>query len=44
MYKIMLGEEDIPTSEKRNVIMKGGSYSHKVLSKSIKNVNNDKTI
>jgi len=44
MYKIMLGEEDIPTSEKRNVIMKGATYSHKVLSKSIKNVNNDKTI
>ena len=44
MYRIMLGEEDIPTSKKRNSIMKGKKYSDKVLSKSIKNVNNDKTI
>ena len=44
MYRIMLGEEDIPTSTKRNVIMKGERYSDKVLIKSIKNVNNDKSI
>lgn len=44
MYRIMLGEEDIPTSTKRNVIMKGKRYSDKVLIKSIKNVNNDKSI
>lgn len=44
MYRIMLGEEDIPTSTKRNSIMKGKTYSDKVLIKSIKNVNNDKTI
>ena len=44
MYRIMLGEEDIPTSTKRNVIMKGKKYSDKVLIKSIKNVNNDKSI
>ena len=44
MYRIMLGEEDIPTSTKRNSIMKGKTYSDKVLIISIKNVNNDKTI
>ena len=44
IYRIMLGEEDIPTSKKRNVIMKGKRYSDKVLIKSIKNVNNDKSI
>ena len=40
----MLGEEDIPTSQQRNTIMKGKKYSDKVLIKSIKNVNNDKSI
>ena len=44
MYRIMLGEEDIPTSKKRNSIMKGKRYIDKVLIKSIKNVNNDKTL
>ena len=44
IYRIMLGEEDIPPSTKRNVIMKGKRYSDKVLIKSIKNVNNDKSI
>jgi hypothetical protein len=38
----MLGEEDIPTSTRRNIIMKGGSYMDKVLMTSIKNVNTDK--
>jgi|EP01047_Picozoa_sp_COSAG01_P079596 hypothetical protein len=38
----MLGEEDIPTSKRRNKIMKGGSYIDKVLITSIKNVNKDK--
>ncbi len=42
VYRIMLGEEDIPTSEKRNSIMKGKSYIDKVLQTSIYNVNNDK--
>lgn len=42
MYKIMLGQEDIPTSTRRNKIMKGESYMDKVLITSIKNVNNDK--
>jgi len=42
MYRIMLGHEDIPTSTKRNSIMKGLTYTDKVLIKSIKNVNKDK--
>lgn len=42
IYRIMLGEEDIPTS-RRNKIMSGKTYTDKVLSYSIKNVNNDKT-
>ena len=44
IYRIMLGEEDIPTSTKRNSIMKGKKYTDKVLIKSIKNVNNDKSL
>ena len=43
MYRIMLGEEDIPTSEKRNSIMRGKTYTDKVLQTAIKNVNKDKT-
>ena len=42
VYKIMLGEEDIPTSTRRNSIMKGKSYSDKVYSFAINNVNKDK--
>lgn len=42
IYRIMLGHEDIPTSTKRNSIMKGLTYTDKVLIKSIKNVNKDK--
>ena len=42
MYKIMLGEEDIPTSTRRNKIMKGQTYTDKVLMTSIDNVNKDK--
>ena len=42
MYKILLGEEDIPTSTRRNKIMKGQSYIDKVLITSINNVNKDK--
>ena len=38
----MLGEEDIPTSERRNKIMKGKTYMDKVLITSINNVNKDK--
>ncbi len=42
MYRIMLGEEDIPTSEKRNSIMRGKTYTDKVLQAAINNVNKDK--
>ena len=38
----MLGEDDIPTSERRNSIMKGKSYIDKVLQTAIYNVNKDK--
>ena len=41
VYRMMLGEEDIPTS-KRNSIMTGKTYTDKVLRKAIKNVNKDK--
>ncbi len=43
MYRIMLGEEDIPTSEKFNKVMKRESYMDKVLTISINNLNRDKT-
>jgi hypothetical protein len=39
----MLGEEDLPISERRNKIMRGKTYTDKVLKTAIKNVNNDKT-
>jgi len=42
IYKIMLGEENIPTSERRNTVIKCKSYSNKVLTKAIYNVNKDK--
>ncbi len=42
MYRIMLAEEDIPSSKRRNIIMKGETYTDKVLKTSIKNVNKDK--
>jgi DNA-binding PadR family transcriptional regulator len=42
IYRIMLGEDDIPTSERRNKIMKGNTYIDKVLQTSIYNVNKDK--
>ncbi len=43
IYRIMLGEEDIPETEKSNKIMKRNSYMDKVLTVAIKNVNKDKT-
>ena len=43
IYRIMLGEEDIPETENSNKIMKRTSYMDKVLSVAIKNVNKDKT-
>jgi hypothetical protein len=42
IYRIMLGEDDIPVSKRRNKIIKGKSYIDKVLTKSIYNVNKDK--
>tara|TARA_Y100001973_G_scaffold25710_1_gene38531 strand:+ start:395 stop:850 length:456 start_codon:yes stop_codon:yes gene_type:complete len=42
IYRIMLGEEDIPTTESANHIMKGKTYMDKVLIRSIKNLNADK--
>jgi hypothetical protein len=42
MYRIMLGEEEIPTSTKRNAIMKRETYTDKVLSSSIMHLNKDK--
>jgi hypothetical protein len=38
----MLGEEDVPISKRRNKIMRGQTYTDKVLITAIKNVNNDK--
>tara|TARA_Y100000356_G_scaffold55059_1_gene44448 strand:+ start:401 stop:844 length:444 start_codon:yes stop_codon:yes gene_type:complete len=43
MYRIMLGEDDIPTSARRNKLIKGISYTDKVMTKAIYNVNKDKT-
>ena len=43
MYRIMLGEEDIPTSERFNKVMKRETYMDKVLTMSILNTNKDKT-
>jgi len=43
IYRIMLCEDDIPISKRRNKIIKGNSYIDKVLTKSIYNVNKDKS-
>ena len=43
MYRIMLGEEDIPTSTRRNPLMKKDTYSAKVYSAAFDKVNKDKT-
>ena len=43
MYRIMLGEEDIPTSERFNKVLKRDTYMDKVLTMSILNLNKDKT-
>ena len=42
MYRIMLGQEDVPISKRRNTIMRGKTYTDKVLITAIKNVNKDK--
>jgi hypothetical protein len=41
IYRIMLGQEDIPEKERSNSIMRGETYMDKVLRVSIKNMNND---
>ena len=43
MYRIMLGEEDIPTSTRRNPLMKKDTYSAKVYSVAFDKINKDKT-
>ena len=42
MYRIILGEEDIPTTQS-NKVFDRKTYTDKVLSRSILNVNKDKT-
>jgi hypothetical protein len=42
MYRIMLGEEDIPTTARSNKIMKNNTYTDIVLRSAIHNLNKDK--
>ena len=42
IYRILIGEEDIPSSAKRNSIMKRKNYIDKVYSQAIKKFNNQK--
>ena len=42
IYRIMLGEEDLPISKRRNKLIAGKSYTDKVLTKAIYSVNKDK--
>ena len=42
VYRIMLGEEDLPISKRRNKLIAGDSYTDKVMTKAIYNVNKDK--
>ena len=41
MYRIMLGEEDLPTSKRRNPIMRGKTYTDKVFNKAIEDMLKD---
>ena len=41
MYRIILGEEEIPVNERSNKIMKRKSYTDKVLAVAIEHVNSD---
>ena len=43
IYRMMLGQEDIPSSHRRNSIMRCKTYIDKVLAVAIDNVNKDKT-
>ena len=42
IYRIMLGLDNIPTSERRNKLISGNSYTDKVMTTAIYNVNKDK--
>ena len=42
IYRIMLGLDDIPMSERRNKIVAGNSYTDKVMYQAMYNVNKDK--
>ena len=42
IYRIILGEEEIPETKRSNSIMKRNSYTDKVLATSILNMNKDK--
>jgi len=42
IYRMLLGTEDLPTSIRRNKIMRGDSYSNKVMIKAISLINKDK--
>jgi hypothetical protein len=42
IYRIMLGEEDLPISKRRNKLIAGNTYTDKVMTKAIYNVNKDK--
>ena len=42
MYRIMLGHDDVPISERRNKLIAGNTYTDKVLTQAIYNVNKDK--
>ncbi|MCH9717108.1 MAG: hypothetical protein K0U52_08500 [Gammaproteobacteria bacterium] len=42
VYRIMLGEEDLPISKRRNKLIAGSSYTDKVMTQAIYNVNKDK--
>ena len=42
VYRIMTGEDDLPISKRRNKLIAGSTYTDKVLTKAIYNVNKDK--
>jgi len=42
MYKIMLGEEDISITVRNNKLVRGKTYTDKVLTQAIYHINNDK--
>ena len=42
VYRIMLGDEDLPISKRRNKLIAGSSYTDKVMTQAIYNVNKDK--